>query len=88
MENIVAQVEEKERDEIQNIFEKKGALENLVKIVNPQENYSMYQQVVQDYAEVMKNFQNWWDKMQIKYQWKAGNYYINFDTCDICEVVE
>lgn len=83
MSKCVVKVDEKSRDEIQDLFEKIGALENLVKIVNPEENMIMYQQIVKDYSMSKRLFKEWWNILRKNYNLDDGNYYINFETCEI-----
>lgn len=85
MDKLVGTVSPKERDEIQNLFEKKNALENLTQIVNPKENEGMYERLLWDYQETLASFQQWWRKMTVKYGWNNQKCYIDFDTCNIYE---
>lgn len=86
----VGQVTVEEKNEIQQLFERKNGLNELAKILTP-DNDALYQKLVKDMGETGIKFQNWWDRMAAKYQWEAaanGNWEINFDTCEIYLVTE
>lgn len=81
----VGQVTPEERDAIQMLFERKNGLNELAKILTP-ENESLYQRLVLDMGETSTKFQQWWDSMATKYNWKSsdnGHWEINFETCEI-----
>lgn len=82
---IIGQVTIDEKNEIQTLFERRNGLNELAKILSP-ENEELYEKLVKDLGETSTRFQNWWDRMAQKYQWKSidgGNWEINFDTCEI-----
>lgn len=86
----VGQVTEEEKNEIQQLFERRNGLNELAKILTPN-NDALYQKLVKDMGETGTKFQNWWDRMSAKYQWEAdenGHWEINFDTCEILLVTE
>lgn len=67
------------------LFERKNGLNELAKILTP-ENESLYQRLVLDMGETSTKFQQWWDSMATKYNWKSsdnGHWEINFETCEI-----
>ena len=81
---------EEEKNEIQQLFERRNGLNELAKILTPN-NDALYQKLVKDMGETGTKFQNWWDRMSAKYQWEAdenGHWEINFDTCEILLVTE
>lgn len=85
MKEKVGQVTPEERTEIQQLFERRNGLNELAKILTP-ENDALYQKLVKDLGETGTKFQNWWDRMEEKYNWKSspnGQWEINFDTCEI-----
>lgn len=85
MKEKVGQVTPEERTEIQQLFERKNGLNELAKILTP-DNDALYQKLVKDMGETGRKFQNWWDRMSQKYQWERtpdGHWEINFDTCEI-----
>ena len=82
---LVGQVTPEEKDEIQTIFERRNGLNELAKIVTP-ENVELYEKLVKDLGETSTKFQNWWDNMASKYNWEMtdnGRWKITFDKCEI-----
>lgn len=82
---VVGQVTIEERNEIQQLFERRNGLNELAKILTF-DNYELYEKLVKDMGETGTKFQSWWDRMGEKYQWESidgGNWEINFDTCEI-----
>ncbi len=85
MNKTVGKVTEQERDEIQTLFERRNGLNELAKILTP-DNAELYERLVKDLGETSTKFQAWWDRMATKYQWESaegGNWEIDFDSCDI-----
>lgn len=85
MKKEVGQVTIEERDEIQKLFERRNGLNELAKILSP-DNDELYQKLVKDMGETSTKFQDWWNRMGEKYRWEFaenGNWEINFDTCKI-----
>lgn len=82
---MVGQVTTEEKDEIQQLFERRNGLNELAKIVTA-DNHDLYEKLVKDLGETGTKFQSWWDRMATKYQWEridGGNWEINFETCEI-----
>ncbi len=82
---LVGQVSVEEKDEIQQLFERRNGLNELAKILTT-DNSELYEKLVRDLGETGTKFQNWWDRMGEKYQWdsaEGGSWEINFDTCEI-----
>ena len=85
MNRITGQVTIEEKNEIQQLFERRNGLNELAKIVTA-DNVELYEKLVKDMGETGTRFQNWWDRMAEKYRWESeegGNWEINFDTCEI-----
>lgn len=85
MKKEVGLVTEDERNEIQSLFERKNGLHELSKILTA-ENHELYNRLVKDLGETSTKFQNWWDRMSIKYSWEKadnGNWEIDFQNCVI-----
>lgn len=85
MKKEVGQVTIEERDEIQKLFERRNGLNELAKILSP-DNDELYQKLVKDMGETSTKFQEWWNRMGEKYHWEFaenGNWEINFETCKI-----
>ena len=82
---VVGQFTPEEKNEIQQLFERRNGLNELVKILTP-ENTELYEKLVKDLGETANKFQSWWNRMADKYQWEStddGNWEINFETCEI-----
>ena len=85
MKTLVGKVTENEKEEIRLLFERRNGLNELAKILTP-ENVELYERLVKDMGETAVKFQEWWDRMHDKYQWKSAedaNWEINFNTCEI-----
>lgn len=85
MKKIVGQVTEEEKDEIKALFERRNGLNELAKVLSV-ENKDLYEKLVRDMGETSIKFQNWWDRMALKYQWESANdanWEINFETNEI-----
>ena len=82
---VVGQVTIEERNEIQQLFERRNGLNELAKILTA-DNHELYEKLVKDMGETGTKFQSWWDRMGEKYQWESiegGNWEINFEPCEI-----
>lgn len=85
MKKKVGKVTIEERNEIQFLFERRNGLNELAKILTP-ENESLYEKLIKDMGDTGTKFQNWWSCMSEKYQWEGtekGYWEINFETCEI-----
>lgn len=90
MKNIIGKVLPEERDEIYILFTRKNGLNELAQILTI-ENKELYEKLVKDLGKTSTKFQDWWNHMADKYQWKSAEGYsweINFDTCEIFLVKE
>ena len=84
MKKKVGQVTIEEKDEILTLFERKNGLSELAKIII--DNDVLYEKMVTDMGETSIKFQNWWNRMEAKYQWEGnenGHWEIDFNTCEI-----
>ena len=82
---IVGLVSPEEAQEIKILFERRNGLNELAKILTP-ENVELYERLVKDLGETATKFQKWWDTMAFKYQWEStssGSWEINFETNEI-----
>lgn len=85
MKKEVGSVTEKERDEIQTLFERRNGLTELAKILTA-DNTDLYERLVRDMAETGSKFKRWWESMAEKYGWESavnGNWEIDFESCKI-----
>ena len=73
---------------IRDIYEKKLALENLAKIIKPDENPEMYHRLIADYGSTMHDFEDWWNGIFRKYEVEAGNYNVDFRSNQIFRTVQ
>lgn len=90
MKKKVGKVTTEERDAIQVLFERRNGLNELAKIVTPN-NEILYEKLIKDMGETSSKFQHWWDRMFSKYQWESGenaSWEIDFETCEIYLVTE
>lgn len=86
---VVGKVTEEEKSQIQALFERRNGLNELAKILSP-DNHELYERLVKDLSETSSKFQKWWDDMSAKYQWEGeenGNWEINFQTNEISLVL-
>lgn len=85
MKKLVGQVTPEEKNEIQQLFERRNGLNELAKILTA-DNNELYEKLVKDMGETGSKFQGWWDRMSAKYKWEStenGNWEINFETNEI-----
>lgn len=80
--NNVGVVTEKEKQEIQDIYERKVALESLLNIIDSDKDY-VYNKLINDYSSTLFKFNKWWDDMANKYQWIGSQFQIDFSTNEI-----
>lgn len=86
---VVGKVTEEEKKEIEVLFERKNGLNELAKILKP-DDIELYEMLVKDMGATNVKFQTWWDRMSDKYQWERaenGRWEINFATCEILLIV-
>lgn len=89
MNKEVGRVTEIERDEIQALFERRNGLNELAKVLTP-ENIELYEKLVRDLGKTSNDFQNWWSRMAEKYSWESnenGHWEIDFNTCIIYLII-
>lgn len=78
-EHVIWTLSEEDFEEISNLFEKKLALENLARIMDPT-NQELYNKVIADYGKAMKAFADWWTINSKKYNWAGENWRVDFST--------
>ena len=82
---VVGQVTEKEKKQIQRLYERKNALAELAKIITAEDD-ALYEKIINDMGETNTKFQQWWDSMAQKYKWESkpnGRWEINFYNCEV-----
>lgn len=82
MGKIIYTLNKNELEEIEILNEKKVALENLIKCIDPN-NDKLYEKLKNDYSATFKDFNKWWEKMRSQYSWEGGNWSVDFGTGDI-----
>lgn len=85
MKQLVGQVSQEECNEIRQLFERRNGLNELAKIITV-DNSALYDRLVRDMGETATKFQNWWDRMSVKYDWESvenGSWEIDFNDCKI-----
>lgn len=82
----IGNVSEDEKNVISCLFEKKAALENLLKIIDRSEFSDMYRKLEDDYEKICTKYEQWWADTSEKYNWEnciGGYWSIDFETRDI-----
>lgn len=82
---LVGQVTVEEKNEIQQLFERRNGLNELAMILTA-DNEVLYDKLVKDMGETGAKFQQWWNQKAEKYEWESdpnGNWEIDFNTCEI-----
>jgi CXXX repeat modification system protein len=88
---VIGRVSPEERDQIRELHARKSGLSELFATLAKLDKESLdssplYDKLIADMGETSIEFQNWWDNMASKYQWKTQpgkKMRIDFDTCDI-----
>lgn len=78
-------VSHEEAKEIQTLYERRNGLNELAKILTA-DNAELYEKLVKDLGETSIKYQDWWNRMSMKYGWESkdgGNWQINFDSCEV-----
>lgn len=70
---------EQDFKEIEDLYEKKLALENLAKIIKG-DNPELYDRLIVDYGKVARLFSQWWVDKSQKYNWPGESWWVDFDT--------
>ena len=82
---VVGQVSVEEKNEIQQLFERRNGLNELAKVLTA-DNGELYEKLVKDMGETGTKFQQWWDRMYEKHNWESvegGHWEIDFEKCVI-----
>jgi len=77
-------IPKEEMEAIENIFERKTALENLTKLPDVINNEALYEKLITDYGKTVIAFQKWWDNGAEKYGWQ-GNMHVDFEHSQVVE---
>lgn len=74
----IALLNEEELEVIEDIFEKKVALENLIKIIDVETQEVLYNRLIADYTIINGAFSEWWNDNIGKYQLEGKEAYVDF----------
>ena len=85
MDKVICNLTENEKKEIEDIFEKKIALENLSKLPDIMSNEGLYNKLISDYGKTTLLFQKWWKKATEKYKLEGKEVRVDFETSQIIE---
>lgn len=65
----VGTLTQEERENLEELLEKKIALENLLKILS--ESQEIYKKVDKDYKNIVEEYEKWWRDTSDKYIWES-----------------
>jgi CXXX repeat modification system protein len=68
MKELIGTVTADEIDIIKDLNDKKIALENLIKIIKPNDNESLYNSLIVNYNKTYSQYQDWWNNISIKFK--------------------
>ncbi len=71
MSRIIAQISEEDAEKMLSIFEKKMAIENLLKTKQAEEyleNERLFERFLKEYGKSVNDFQNMWNYLAEKYE--------------------
>ena len=83
---VVGRVTKEESKYIQHLFFRREALEDLFSLLPEMKDApaDLYERLLQDTGEVVRQYEEWWAKMGEKYKWeRGGSWRISFDSCEI-----
>lgn len=66
---VVGTLTQEESRNLEELLEKKIALENLLKILS--ESQEIYKKVVRDYKNIVEEYEKWWRDTSNKYMWES-----------------
>ncbi|HBI3892977.1 CXXX repeat peptide modification system protein [Finegoldia magna] len=66
---VVGTLTQEESRNLEELLEKKIALENLLKILS--ESQEIYKKVVRDYKNIVEEYEKWWTDTSDKYIWES-----------------
>ncbi|MBO5800003.1 MAG: CXXX repeat peptide modification system protein [Paludibacteraceae bacterium] len=70
MNRLIGTVSEEEKNEIQLLFERKKALNELSCLISQEDE--LYSKLQEDKKETSEKYQKWWTEMSQKYNWGNG----------------
>lgn len=66
---VVGTLTQEESRNLEELLEKKIALENLLKILS--KSQEIYKKVVRDYKNIVEEYEKWWTDTSDKYIWES-----------------
>lgn len=88
MEKTLKILNERESDEILELYEKKVAMENLSLIIGKEKQADLFSALKQDYKKLMRKYQEWWEHLSTENGWEKEKLYINFSTREVIQTDE
>jgi CXXX repeat modification system protein len=82
MQKVVGTLSKEEGNNILDIYERKIALENLMKVLDPEKD-ELYEKLIKDYGSVVRAFDEWWLTNSKKNNWEGKTWFINFQTNEV-----
>lgn len=86
MDKVICRLTDEEKNEIEAIFERKVALENLTKLPDVVSNAALYEKLIADYGKTTIRFQKWWQMATEKYQLQGKEVRVDFENAQLLEV--
>lgn len=86
MDKVICRLTDEEKNEIEAIFERKIALENLTKLPDVVSNAALYEKLIADYGKTTIRFQKWWQMATEKYQLQGKEVRVDFENAQLLEV--
>lgn len=83
MEKPLKVLNEREADEILELFEKKTAMENLFLIIDKENQADLFSSLREDYKNLLHKYQAWWERISQENGWDKEKLYIDFSTREI-----
>ena len=88
---LLGLVTEQEKEEIQKLFERKSALQEIIPSLNSglltaEQTDELYEKVIIDMGKTNTNFHQWWNDKAKQYNWKSvenASWNIDFETNEI-----
>ena len=71
-ETYLGTITESEASALWDLFMRKTALEDLMLCINEGEKPSLYEKVVNDLTETLKDLHGWWKNTSKKYEWPVS----------------
>lgn len=84
MNRLIGKVSEEEKNEIQLLFERKKALNELSCLISQEDE--LYSKLQEDKKETSEKYQKWWTAMSQKYNWDNGEnseLFIDFESNEV-----